>query len=427
MSLQLLPSPQGVFPLPLPANLEQHLTPRELGTIFSIAIGALLLLSAPLVAHSFVIGAVGLSLLFIASGSSFYARRPREEPIPVPQVFRPLSEPPLRQYLFENSKMSVHTSASVISFIGIREIALIIRHVNKQANGATELAIRIQLLSKISLTFKEISNYQHALGLRAQEDILRLVDENSTSRFSQLDLYYSANDALLFSLFTNAHYSKITSINLTGCRAITDQGLRVLPPSLVSLQLGDCLQITDQGLKELPKLTNLKSLDLSSCSNITDIGIALLTSCINITSLDLSRCRGLTDQGLKELSKLSNLESLDLKWCRGISDGGVLQFAHHRKLTSLILADDNQVTDQVVIALSRFSQLTSLSLIGSDRITDCGLEALAQLPSLVSLDLDLCGKITENGIRKFAISPSLVSLTTYRCFPVRRGKRIRPF
>ncbi len=448
MSLQLLP-PQGVLSQPLPVNPEQHLTPRELGTIFFITIGALLLLSAPLVAPSFVIGAIGLTLIFIASGSSFYVRRPKEEPIPVPQVPHPSSVSPLKGQsllespkLYHNPLMGVHTNANVISFLEIKEMALI-RRVNKQTHEATVLAIRIQLLAKINLNFREISNYQRALKLGAPEEILRLLNENTTSKFSQLDLYLRTNDKLLFSLFANAHYSKITSINLTECRAITDnglrvlplnleslqlrgcsqitdEGLRVLPSSLVSLDLGLCRKITDQGLKELSKLTNLESLDLSCCDEITDTGVTLLTSHIKIVSLTLSHCNKITDQGLKELSKLADLESLDLRWCKGISGEGVLQFAHHHKykLTSLMLQGRDHVTNQVVKALSECTRLAFLELGDSNRITDSGLEALAQLHSLLYLALEECSEITVDGAQKVALLPNLVCLNFFYCHRV---------
>ena len=76
--------------------------------------------------------------------------------------------------------------------------------------------------------------------------------------------------------------------------------------SLTSLDLGGCRSLTDLG--PLSGLTGLTSLNLERCQSLTDLGP--LSGLTGLTSLDLGMCSALTDIG--PLAGLSGLSSLDL-------------------------------------------------------------------------------------------------------------------
>jgi hypothetical protein len=114
----------------------------------------------------------------------------------------------------------------------------------------------------------------------------------------------NANDALLEAFNHQANYSickNLTSLDLRGCRNITDKGIEALKnlPNLTSLDLGECRNITDKGIEALKNLPNLTSLDLRECRNITDKGIEALKNLPNLTSLDLRGCGNITDKGIE--------------------------------------------------------------------------------------------------------------------------------
>ncbi|MCE2680486.1 MAG: hypothetical protein LW629_08595 [Burkholderiales bacterium] len=117
----------------------------------------------------------------------------------------------------------------------------------------------------------------------------------------------------------------LTSLNLSGCDEITDQGLKDIAgfERLTVLDLSNCTDITDQGLAELPRLNFLNVLNLSGCDRITDTGLAHLARLDALVSLDLSGCFDLTDIGLLSLNRLQNLKYLNLTDCEKITPAGV--------------------------------------------------------------------------------------------------------
>ena len=102
-----------------------------------------------------------------------------------------------------------------------------------------------------------------------------------------------------------------SNLNFTGCREITDSGLKSLT-NCTSLNLSFCKNITDSGLKSL---VNCTSLNLTYCYGITDEGLKSLTNC---ASLNLSYCNKITDLGL---GSLTNCTSLNLSHCKKITKG----------------------------------------------------------------------------------------------------------
>jgi len=86
----------------------------------------------------------------------------------------------------------------------------------------------------------------------------------------------------------------VTTLNLSYCGLITDEGLRHLG-SVTTLNLFYCRLLTDEGLRHLGSATTL---NLTECDKITDEGLRHLGSA---TTLNLTECDKITDEGLRHL------------------------------------------------------------------------------------------------------------------------------
>ncbi len=246
-------------------------------------------------------------------------------------------------------------------------------------------------------------------------DLKTILDQASGIRITSINLTNCKNitDADLAHL---SSLTSLTSLNLSGCKNITDAGLAHLLSltSLISLDLSDC-NITDANLALLSKLTLLSSLDLSGCQNITDAGLAHLSSLTLLSSLDLSVCHNITDAGLARLSSLTLLSSLDLSGCRNIIGTGLAHLSKLTSLTSLDLGVCRNITDAGLAHLSKFTSLSSLNLRWCRSITDAGLAHLSSLTSLSSLSLSGCKNITDVGLVHLSSLTSLTSLDLSEC------------
>ena len=177
-------------------------------------------------------------------------------------------------------------------------------------------------------------------------------------------------------------------------KSITDDDLKHLK-NVKHLDLSGCRNITDAGLKHLSEnLTNLQSLNLSHCHHITDEGLKDLAKYLtNLTHLDLSWCIKITDEGLEILTNLIKLQILNLTWCDKITDEAIKNLPQNLK--SLNLSDCRKITDEGLKKLEKLTKLQNLDLSGCYEITDAGLKHLSEkLTKLQSLDLWAGGNIT---------------------------------
>jgi Leucine Rich repeat len=150
-------------------------------------------------------------------------------------------------------------------------------------------------------------------------------------------------------LALTAFCGKLLSIDLDGCRGITDIGVSVLARGchqLQSINLGGCRKITDIGVSALGRECGyLQSVDLSRCE-ITDIGVsALAHGCGQLQSINLRGCSNLTDIGLSALAHgCGQLHFINLHRCDGITVIGVSALAHGcGKLQSIHLCYSDEV------------------------------------------------------------------------------------
>lgn len=121
-------------------------------------------------------------------------------------------------------------------------------------------------------------------------------------------------------IFPLYRLSKLTSLDLSVCSKLTDDGLilAIEFPSLVSLNLAMCSRITDHSLTAIASNNPLlESVNVSQCGQVTDRGVyALLTRCRRLTHLNLSNCTLVTDRTIETIIKRRiQLKSLDISMC----------------------------------------------------------------------------------------------------------------
>ena len=206
---------------------------------------------------------------------------------------------------------------------------------------------------------------------------------------------------------SEGRFSELQSLNLWGCKNITDASL----------------------LKVVKQCSNLQSLDLTGCENITDASLAKVgRGCSNLLLLNLSYCQNITDASLSEVGRgCSNLQTLNLYCCTNITDASLVEVARGcLKLQTLKLPSNitdaavsevargcsnlqtlklpSNITDAAVSEVARgCSNLQTLDLLGCTNITDASvMEVARRCSNLQSLDLGGCENITNASLAEIA-------------------------
>ena len=101
-----------------------------------------------------------------------------------------------------------------------------------------------------------------------------------------------------------------------GLRALAEKRIPVTSLD-VSAAIGDSGWVTDAGLRWVAQFGRLTHLNLSNCRKITDAGVkAIGGKCPHLVSLDISRCNRLTTASIRHvLSNCPELTQLNVKRC----------------------------------------------------------------------------------------------------------------
>jgi hypothetical protein len=190
----------------------------------------------------------------------------------------------------------------------------------------------------------------------------------------------------------------VTTLDLGGSRAVTDEGVRHLArmPQLQKLDLSGC-QVTDRGLEVLRQLPRLQRFQLCWRQDVTDAGVANLAGCDELESVDLMGThtgdgairalvgkaglrrfksgRDVTDAGIALLHQIPAFKTWhggELKYSLMDSEAGPNQ-----------LTLDGPFTDAGMTMLAGLDGLFALSFFWhTSALTPDGLAPLASLPNL---------------------------------------------
>ncbi len=134
-------------------------------------------------------------------------------------------------------------------------------------------------------------------------------------------------------------------------------------------------QMTDDLIEDLShRAQTLTALGLSGCRQITDAGVRHLATMASLQHLDLTGT-SVTDAGLQVLRHLPQLRTLSLAWNR-VTETGIGVLAHCDELEHLNLGGSAEIGDAAVRALTGKRKLCHLTIA----LTDGGLPLLHELP-----------------------------------------------
>uniref|UniRef100_A0A7S0WN02 F-box/LRR-repeat protein 15-like leucin rich repeat domain-containing protein n=1 Tax=Pyramimonas obovata TaxID=1411642 RepID=A0A7S0WN02_9CHLO len=207
------------------------------------------------------------------------------------------------------------------------------------ADGLQALA-SLTALTKLDLSFRTLTHEE--LGALS-----------SIHSLNNLDLFVCGLERYDWGNYVVTPIHKVTSLNLSCSREISDEGLEKLLayfPALGCLLLDGCTALTDKGIKNLAALTSLTTLNLSHCRSVTDVGVRSLASLSQLRTLELdSGCWSWKPEGLSALACLTSLTALNMtNCCRAFTHEGVLALCSLQSLTSLKLTASLESLDMLV-------------------------------------------------------------------------------
>jgi hypothetical protein len=160
-------------------------------------------------------------------------------------------------------------------------------------------------------------------------------------------------------------------------------------------------QMTDALLEALSRFEHITSLDLEGSRAITDEGVHNLARLPHLRHLDLSGC-GISDAGLEVLHHLPELESVRLAWT-AVTDAGAAHLSACAKIRSVDLSGTPS-GDGAIRALAGKHALHEL--MSGNGVTDAGLELLHELPVFKTWQ----GGEPRLALLEFKVSPNFLLL-----------------
>jgi len=177
-------------------------------------------------------------------------------------------------------------------------------------------------LALVSSTFRDAVSHPSTwrtldLRLCRNDNIDRLVDGVLASKILagavedlNLEFVSSVMDAHVEPLLK--HFRNLRRINLNGCQKVSNASLQSIAASAKGVKEVEVywnLKVGDDGLKALTALGDLVLLNLSGCKAITDKGLRCVGEAFkSLESLDITRCVKLSDDGLLHVTR--NCQSL---------------------------------------------------------------------------------------------------------------------
>eukprot|EP01047_Picozoa_sp_COSAG01_P016748 COSAG01_NODE_866_length_13045_cov_12.921288_6_plen_1707_part_00 len=247
---------------------------------------------------------------------------------------------------------------------------------------------------------------QHGLP-QSRPPLVRSVADGTDKGGRTKDFPSSTNDAHVHEYLKalSAEAAQLKLVSFSGCRSVTDVGVRVLAvacPQLTSLNLSGT-SMTDEGLRAVAAICrHLSVLYLNECSLVTAEGVhAVAAANAQLTRLSLKECSSVTDEGIRVVAAACpQLTWISLRGLVALMDEGLRVLAEKcTQLTEVSIYGCSQVTDEGVCAMTACLQLTVLHLGGCTLVTDKGVrEVAATCSQLTVLGLDECALVTDEGI-----------------------------
>lgn len=192
-------------------------------------------------------------------------------------------------------------------------------------------------------------------------------------------------------------------------------------PKLISLDISGCKNITDAGLSLIAKLPLLEQLWLDDCGLVSDSGLLQIIRARgkNLKTLSTRRCRRLSNASIKELFATlpAALEELNMSECEAITDDameylvnvpsfyGTKRVRAYSACEKLDVSDCNRFT---TISFSwiatAFPLLVNLNVAHCPGICDKSVRALSSLDRLRSFNMSRCARVSDESMSQFFVT-----------------------
>jgi Leucine rich repeat len=214
-------------------------------------------------------------------------------------------------------------------------------------------------------------HWEPVAGSRNWDELIELVAQHPTAGLSGEG---QMTDDLIEDL--SRHAPSLTALGLSGCREVTDAGIRHLArmPSLLHLDLSGTA-ITDAGLQVLRDLPRLQTLSLA-WNHLTGAGVGALAHCDALENLNVAGSADIGDAAIRALAGKCNLRHLTI----ALTDAA-LPLLHE-----LPVFKSWQGGEAALGLIGHKSLPNHLSLRGP--FTDAGMKHLRGLDGLFSLNID---------------------------------------
>ncbi|XP_068709892.1 uncharacterized protein [Montipora capricornis] len=179
----------------------------------------------------------------------------------------------------------------------------------------------------------------------------------------------------------------LTSLDLSGCSALTDYGLSTISKHcqvIDSLKVSFCPNITGKKLKPLFKCPqrgpDFKTFVANGCKMFSvDLIAEIAAHCPSLHSLRLAGMKEVDDELLTAVAEnCRQLSTVSIKGCGLVSDVGICELARMCPLEEIVISGVSRLTDRSVFALANCcsSTLKELYASGCSMITQAAINYL---------------------------------------------------
>ena len=251
------------------------------------------------------------------------------------------------------------------------------------ADDGDDSACRVPSLMEMCMDM--ISNHLHtfpSIDYLPSHLIKDIMDRRKNEAMTDSDLPF-----FLAATFDAVPQDQLDFLSLRSCSKVTDAGFEYIFRSCPALQVLD-LSFSDLvGDKALASLADtcphLESLNLTGCRQVSDTGCSALARLRELKAIHLELCNKVTDVGIQKIVRAAGtrLQVLNLGDVRHMTNVSVQIIADHcPALVQLSIAGNMQAMDMDVGDIcARATLLQALNLRACRRLTDGCLKPIAGL------------------------------------------------
>jgi F-box/leucine-rich repeat protein 2/20 len=223
------------------------------------------------------------------------------------------------------------------------------------------------------------------------DDLRALLEENPNLQKIKLSSIDVTGEAFASG---NISFENLIELDLSYCKNLTDDNLRALLEKSSNLQKMKLsyMDITGEAFaSENISLENVTELDLSYCKNLTDDNLRLLLEeSPNLQKMKLCSLNITGEAFASENIRLENVTELDLSYCKNLTDDNLRVLLEKSPNLQTLKLDGIGITGEAFVSDNiRFENLTELDLEGCKNLTDDNLRVLLEKsPNLQTLKLN---------------------------------------